>query len=288
MAVRAAAELCDAELSGAAEGSVILDFHPRKEVTGGDFRFDIGTAGSTTMVAQTVLVPLAHAERESTVWIKGGTHNPHAPTTDYLENVYLPALTRMGIDVDFSSPTSGYYPIGGGEVNLHIRPSRPAPIMLTSRGRVKRLEAVVTTSSLPVSVGTRGARQVGQKLPNCKVSTMDKPSPSTGASVLVYCEFEGGFGGFTGLGKRGKPMEEVAYEPCIEFKNWSKCDACVDEHLADQLVLPLSLAKGESRWTTEVVTDHLRTVLWLVEQFLPVASTVDELAEKLFEVRLKA
>jgi RNA 3'-terminal phosphate cyclase (ATP) len=118
------------------------------------------------------------------------------------------------------------------------------------------------------------------------VEPLDKPSIGQGAAVVVAAECEGGHAAFTGLGERGRPMEQVAEAPCEEFLAWWKSGAAVDEHLADQLVLPLSLVPAESRWTTPVVTEHLRTVLWLTEQFLPIRHEMVEAEGRGPEVRL--
>ncbi len=279
MAVRAAATLCRAELTGDAVGSLYLRFEPQQEVGGGDFRLDIGTAGATTLVAQTVLVPLAHAAHASSVIVTGGTYNPHAPTSDYLEQVYIPALNRLGIQATVTSPTSGYLPQGGGEVVLTVVPSRPTPIDWAGRGALRDLSAVVTTSNLPAHLADRGKATIEDSLDGfpVKAVSLDKPSIATGAAVTLSAAFDSGFAGFTGLGRKGVPMERVAEAPCEEFRAFYETDACVDPHLADQLVLPLVLAGGESRYTTSEATLHLRTVLWLASQFLPVSYEIEKL-----------
>lgn len=270
MAVRAAGEICGAKLRGDAAGSVHLTFEPTTPPQPGEYRFDIGTAGATTLVVQTVLLPLALQSAPSRVVVTGGTYNPHAPVVEYMEDVYLRAMARAGLDCTFRVPKAGYFPVGGGEVQVEIRPSQLKPLNLTSRGSLKALHAFVTSSNLPEHVIERGMKVVRAELSGLPVKPRweDRPSPGTGAAVIVSAEYENGFAGFTGLGKRGKPMEKVASEPCAELKVWLQGTGCVDEHLADQLVLPMALA-GAGEWTTDSVSEHLRTVAWLVPQFLP-------------------
>jgi len=282
-AVRAAAALCDARLEGDTVGSTRLAFKPQNAPCPDTYRFDIGTAGATTLVAQTVLLPLAHGATESQVTITGGTHVPHAPPAEYLEATYLPALHRAGLPVRFDCPRAGFYPKGGGEVRLEISaPSSLQPLDFTERGKLTTLRAFILTSLLPAHIGERGAAAVEKFMKGIgrpvSVERRERPSVGPGAAVVLAAECEGGFAGFTALGERGKPMEKVAQEACEAFMAWWKTGAACDEHLADQLALPMALAAGESRWRTPTVTEHLRTVLWVVRQFLPVQASVEELS----------
>lgn len=247
----------------------------------GEYRFDIGTAGATPLVAQTVLVPLLHANGPSRVTVIGGTHVPHAPDADYLETVYVPVLRGIGAEVRYHYGHAGFFPRGGGEIHLEIQPVQALQTLdWTERGKVTALRAYVVTSQLPPAVGERGAAAVERFLKGvgrkAKIEVRDLPSRGPGAAVTVVAECENGGAGFTGLGERGKPMERVAEEACEQFMEWSNSGAPVDEHLADQLVLPLSLSYGESRWSTPQVTEHLRTVAWVARQFLPVQIEIEE------------
>lgn len=279
--VKAAAQLCAARLEGAAAGSTRLAFEPQAPVTAGNYQFDIGTAGAAPLVIQTALVPLLRGGGESRVIVTGGTHVPHAPPAEYLQQVYASVLKRAGVEITLSYESAGFFPRGGGKMDLSLPGGIvPQPLDLTERGKLEDLRAFVITSNLPEHVAERGAVTVDRFMKGIgrpiEIERRALPSPGAGAAVVVTAECEGGFAAFTGLGERGKPMEKVAQGPCEEFLRWWKSGAAVDEHLSDQLVLPMSLAKGESRWTTPVVTDHLRTVLWLVEQFLPIRWSIEE------------
>ncbi len=284
-AVRAAASLCAAELEGDAVGSSRVRFRPQAPVAAGNYRFEIGTAGATNLVAQTVLLPLSTAGAPSTVRITGGTHVPHSPPAEYLEAVYLPALRRADLEAEISYERLGFYPRGGGYLLLHISPSpllplSPSALDLTDRGKLRDLTAYIVTAGLPDHVAERGAATVERYMKSIgrtvRIERRDRPSLSAGAAVILAAEGEGGLAGFTSLGERGKPMEKVAEQACDEFLAWWKTGAAMDEHLADQLVLPLALAPGESRWTTPTVTEHLRTVLWVTQHFLPIRFTLEE------------
>jgi RNA 3'-terminal phosphate cyclase (ATP) len=160
-AVRAAASLCAAELKGDAVGSTSFVFAPQAPVQAGDYRFNIGTAGAASLVAQTVLVPLSHAGAPSRVVIIGGTHVPHAPPADYLGRVYLPALRRAGLEAEVDYPKAGFFPKGGGEVVLSIAgvPASTA-LNLVDRGKLRTLSSAVVTSNLGEHVSQRGADTV--------------------------------------------------------------------------------------------------------------------------------
>jgi RNA 3'-terminal phosphate cyclase (ATP) len=281
MAVRAAAQLCAAKVEGGEAGSTRFRFEPQAPVSADSYRFDIGTAGASPLVAQTVLLPLAMAEGASQVVITGGTHVPHAPPAEYVERVYAETLGRVGVDLHFAYASAGFYPRGGGRIELLASgPATLRPLDLTDRGKLTDLRAFVVTSNLPEHVADRGAytvetymKGIGRQV---EVERRNLPSPGAGAAVVLVARCEGGLAAFTSLGERGKPMEKVAQQPCEEFLSWWKSGAACDEHLADQLVLPMSFAQGESRWSTPAVTEHLRTVLWLVEQFVPIRWSLEE------------
>ena len=280
-AVRAAAALCNAALSHAEVGSRELTFTPGTQVHPDDYHVDIGTAGAATLVCQTGLAPLAHSGEEASLHVTGGTHVPHAPVLEYLEAVYLPVLGRLGVEAEVGCERAGFFPRGGGKVALRVASgARFLPLDVSDRGRLLRLRAFVVTSGLPDHVAERGEAAVVKWLKGvgrqAEVEVRLKDSLNQGASVTLVAECEGGRAGFSSIGERGKPMEKVAVEPCEAFMAWWKSGAAVDEHLADQLALPLALAAGESRWTTPAVTEHLRTVLWVIKQFLPIEYELQE------------
>jgi RNA 3'-terminal phosphate cyclase (ATP) len=286
-AVRLAADLCAARVEGDALGSVTLRFAPQGPVSAGNYIRDIGTAGAMALVLQTVLLPLARSGGRSTVRLTGGSHVSHAPSVDYLAQVYAPALQRMGLPVRLQLSRAGFFPRGGGEAQLEMSPMKSGlrPLDLVERGSLQRVTATITTSSLPPRVAALGAELVARGLGKLSVrreltvETYDLPSSGPGAAILLAAECEGGLAGFISLGAKGLPMEQVAERACRDYATWWKSGAAVDVHLADQLVLPAALTGQVMQWTTPEVSEHLRTVIWLVEQFLPVTFTITERAQ---------
>ena len=294
--VLAAGALCDAALHGATLGSQYLRFEPNALVPADTFAFDVAqarggaSAGATGLVAQTLLVPLTFLPalaRESgngvRVTVEGGTHVPMSPAADYIEQVYLPLLSRMGASIEMQNVKAGFFPRGGGEIALQLKGGGLHTLLdVTDRGRLQRLNCIVTTSQLPPTVAQRGADVLRKDLKGygvpVVVQSRDLESNGAGAAVLIVAECENGRGGWTSLGERGKPMEKVASDAIRHFQNWHATGAGADEHLADQLALPCALVNGESRWTTPLVTEHLRTVLWVAQQFLPIEYAIEEQA----------
>ncbi|RYX81629.1 RNA 3'-terminal phosphate cyclase [bacterium] len=276
-AVRAAAAICQAQLTGDSVGSTYFRFEPQCPVVAGNYHFEIGTAGATPLVVQTVLLPLALATGASTVRVTGGTHVPHSPPAEYLEAVYVPALKSVGLDVAFSYESAGFYPRGGGEVNVRVGGSGVIqPLEWRESGTLQEIRAFIVTANLPDHVAKRGAETVERHIKGIKLENRKKTSLGPGAATVIVARGESGLGGFSAIGAKNKPMEQVAEEPALEFLNWKKSGAACDEHLADQLVLPLAFASGPSHWTTAIVTEHLRTVIWVVQQFLDVEARIEE------------
>lgn len=274
--VRAAAQICGAKLKGDAVGSGYLFFEPTHEVVPAEYQFDIGTAGATTLVAQTLIVPLSLAGSPSRVIIRGGTHNPMAPTADYLQHVYCRALRVHGYNLSSAYDPPGFNPGGGGILQLEIGPATErSPFALSSH-----IEPVwtsyVVTSQLPPAVAERGAEAL-RELRGTVVKRVEQGF-SAGAAVTITTPG----GGFSALGERGKPMERVAAEAVLAACDWYGSQSAVDEHLADQLVLPALYASGCSIWRTGRVTEHLRTVLWVAGCFCSFEFGLDESSGEVF------
>ncbi len=279
--VRAAASLCAADLDGDSVGSEHLTFAPQSDAAPGAYHFDIGTAGAAPLVMQTILLPLALADAPSRVTVVGGTHVPHAPTADYVADSYAALLRRHGLEAAFQTSRVGFTPRGGGVFQADISPSVSIrPVQLVERGPLRSLAVHVITANLPAEVGQRGADAVRKSLRHLpaemEIKVRQEVSDGAGAAIVLVAECENGMAGVSALGARGKPMEDVATEACRELKAWWKTGAACDEHLADQLILPMAFVPKTSRWTTARVTEHLRTMLWLVPQFLPIDANLDE------------
>ena len=282
--VRAAAAICGAELEGAAMGSQSLVFRPAHLPQAGEYVFDVtearreagGSAGATTLILQTVLLPLALAEGESPVTIRGGTHAPFSPPFPYIHHVYLPTLWRMGVRAQVELQRYGWYPAGGGEITLKVQSNGGTlrPITLTECGQLRQIRGTAAVSNLPSHIAQRMANRAVNVLKDAglqsRVEAAHVEATGPGAGILLIAEHEHSASGFTAYGRKGLPSERVADSACHDLIAHHRSEAATDIHLADQLVLPAILATGTSRWTTCRVTQHLLTNVWVVRQFLDV------------------
>jgi RNA 3'-terminal phosphate cyclase (ATP) len=281
--VRAAAKICDAEVKGARLNSQALSFGPRSALKAGNYTFDVaqaakgGSAGSVSLILQTVLLPLALAEGVSNLTIRGGTHVAWSPPFHYVKRVYLPMLSRMGIAAKANIQKWGWYPIGGGQIKATVegkgRVTLPTCLDLDQRGEMLRVRGLSASSNLPKHIRTRQERAALQALRssgvNARIEVVDAPSKGMGTVVFCWAEFENCVAGFNSLGERGKPAERVAEEAVDELLSFLRSDAALDRYLADQIILPMALATGPSQFSTEVVTQHLLTNAWVVNRFFP-------------------
>jgi len=275
--VNAAAGITHARVSGNAKGSAELSFVP-DAIKPGDYTFDIQTAGSCSLVFQTLLPPLLLSGKQSYITIKGGTHVPFSPIYDYISGIFLPMLSRIGIDVESSIRRYGYYPKGGGEVSFRIHPAKKIKgVQSTSRGPLLSIHGHSGVSNLPISIAERQKVSAIQHLPQSDIDmrVIDVPSYGQGTFVFLRGEYENGLAGFSSLGERGKPAEAVGKEAAEQFSAFHGSSACLDPHLADQIVLYLSLAGKDSSFTTSRITRHLITNLLVIEKFLDVRYEID-------------
>jgi len=281
MAVKALSLITSAHTKGAEPRSTHLYFEPR-QLNGGTYTLDVGTAGSTGLVLQTVLPCLLLAKNPSRVTITGGTHVPWSPCFHYVDEVFVPALEEMGGAISLEISRWGWYPKGGGTVVAGISPAAGFRAkQRTRRGKLEAVHLLSAVSSLPMSIGERQRDQALKRLADQgyskpRVRLLNGPSRGTGTVVFIRASFENGVAGFTSLGKRGKPAETVADEACSDFFQFMASDATVGDHLADQLVLYMALAKGRSSFVAGAITKHLLTNIWVIEQLLPVKFDVDK------------
>jgi RNA 3'-terminal phosphate cyclase (ATP) len=273
-AVRAAATVARAVVEGDAPGSQSLTFRPR-QVKSGDYRFDIGTAGSAPLVLQTLALPLALAGGASRLSITGGTHVPWSPCFHSLAGPWRDLVQRIGMDLKLSMIRPGFYPKGGGEIQAEVAASRRLqPLALTDRGTLLRIEGLSAAANLPEHIVVRQGEQAQRRLAAQGLTATIRrerwTTLSPGTLLLLQAHFEHSEACFFALGERGKPAEAVADEAVAVLLTFLAGDSAVDLHLADQLLLPLALAQGASVIRTQRVTSHLLTNAWLIQRFLPV------------------
>ena len=287
--VKAAQLITDAEVTGAYAGSSELLFSPH-EVKGGYFSFDIGTAGSTSPVFQTLIPALAFSQQKTTLTLKGGTHVPLSPSFHYLSNVFVHFLGQLGIKVELVIESYGFYPRGGGIVRAEIFPVKNIkPLRIMERGNILQITGYSAVGNLPLSIAERQkdafVNKINREIKNNKacliIELVEVPSIGQGTFVYLEARSEDSVAGFTALGARGKKAEVVGEEAAEEFVKYYTTGAALDYHIADQIVLYLSLCSEESRFTTSSITNHLLTNLWVINLFHGIQYSIEgEVGEK--------
>lgn len=275
-AVKAAARVSNARVDGAEIGSTALTFHPGPIVPG-EYHFAVGTAGSATLVAQTVLPALLTASGPSRLKLEGGTHNPLAPPFDFLERVFLPVIRRMGPQVSASIARYGFFPAGGGSIELEIEPAPLAPLDILERGEIVDRKATVLLCALPRHIAERELDEVLQLTGWSREDGLirDIESPGPGNAVLLQVSSASASELVTSLGEVGLRAEAVAERAVAELRRYLTADVPVGEHLADQLLLPLALAGGGS-FVTLPLSRHATTQMELIPRFLDVRFAAEE------------
>jgi RNA 3'-phosphate cyclase len=273
MSVRAAGTISGAAYKGAAVGSSVLYFEP-KQVKAGKYTFTIGTAGATALVLHTVYLPLAlRGDAPSEVTINGGTHNAHAPCYHFLETTWAAYMARIGIRVELEMVRPGFYPRGGGEIRAVIHPcSRVKGLTLTTCPPLTTAGGFSAFAGLPESVGKRQARRLAVRLKaegiesHIPIEEWQARNPCTVAAVLFRQAPVPAL--FFGLGERGKPAESVADEAADEAIRFRESGCPVDEHSADQLLLPLAFSPDASEYRAATISRHLTTNIATVTKFV--------------------
>ncbi len=275
-AVQAAAAVCGAEVDGATTGSQGLCFKPGP-VRGGDYRHAIGSAGSCTLVLQTVLPALWFADGPSTLRISGGTHNPAAPPADFLIRSWQPLIRRMGVTLDIRLLRHGFYPAGGGEMLASTAPVASwRSLHLNTRGDLRRQGAIGVVAGVPAEVARREMQRAASQLGVLDEELRVLPSnEGPGNVLLVVLDYPEVTEVFSVRGERGVPAERVADSAARAARLFRDSGAPIGEYLSDQLLLPMALS-GQGSFTTQVLSSHLRTNCQVIEAFLPVRFAFEE------------
>jgi RNA 3'-terminal phosphate cyclase (ATP) len=301
-AVRAAQLLSGAEVKGDNVSSTEILFSPG-EVKGGDLFFDIGTAGSTTLVLQTLVPAIALSgevelpNQKTTITLKGGTHVPFSPPFHYVSEVFVPLLKLIGMDIELFIDSYGFYPKGGGKIRAVVSPVKSLkPLNILDRGSIVKMTGYSGIGNLPISIAERQKKALLEKLysaailPNpplekgvkggfeksdegrfercpIDIELLDVPTPGRGTFLFLRAESENSTAGFTAIGERGKSAEVVGEEVAADFLRYYSTGAVLDPHMSDQIALYLSVCKEESIFSTSSVTEHLLTNLWVIGLF---------------------
>lgn len=293
VAVHAAQRIASAEVTGDTKGSRELSFAPGR-ITAGDFAFDIGTAGSISLVLQTIIPPLLLAGKRSSVTLRGGTHVPFSPSFNFLSEVFAPMLAKLGGTIRLSIDSFGFYPRGGGEVRCVVEPTNGFKgLRIGERCPLARIVGCSAVARLPLDIARR-QRQAALEVLNreleeragADLDLMEAQSPGPGTFIFLRTEYGDLRAGFTALGARGKPAETVGHDAAAELIAHHATGAPIDPHLADQLILYLAMADDDSEFATSRISLHLLTNLWVAAKFLPFAHEVAGDAEKPGVVRI--
>ncbi len=292
-AVNALAEISNADVDGAQLKSTALTFTP-KVLKGGTYVFDVSSqgpsAGSATLLFQALLPALLYADNPSHVTFRGGTHVPWSPPYEFLPRVFLPAVSRFGAKAELAFKQPGYYPAGKGEFVASITPIKKLQsISLTARGPLTVINGVSTVSNLPLPIAQRQKTAALAALTSLAakktLSTELLPAASPGTSCFLTCAHDEWVNGFGALGEKGKPAETVGAQAAQALLEFEKSGACVETHLADQLIPYAALAEGNTLLACQTVSQHLKTNLAVCQAFLPALAYSVEEASARVEIR---
>lgn len=269
--LEAATRIAAARVQGAHLGSMRVEFQPTA-IHAGDYRFEIGTAGATGLLLQTIYLPLARTKSASKVSIIGGTHVRWSPCFHYLDWQWTHYISQIGCHIDLHLERAGFYPQGGGCIHVGIQPvDEISSLELVERGRLRRIYGVSIACNLPQHISDRQRKRAIERLKTLKcdldVAIQRMPSNNKGSLLCLVAEFENGRGCYFGLGERGLPAERVADVAVGQLFDFIESDGCVDQYLADQMLLPLAFASGSSKFRTSMITKHLTTNANVINAF---------------------
>lgn len=278
--VKATQALTNAQVKGDSIGSTELFFSPG-EVRSGSFYFDVKTAGSTSLILQTIIPSLIFSNKKSNIVLKGGTHVPFSPSFHYIEGVFAYFLKKIGIEINVSIERYGFYPRGGGEIRAQIYPLKDIkPLRIKDRGNIKRIKGYSGAGNLPISIAERQKNAFVEKIRDMNsLVEMDliNKIPTLGQGTFIYAqlESENSVAGFTSLGERGKRAEIVGEDLAKDLIKHYRTGAAMDPYISDQIILYLSICKESSEFTTSNISNHLMTNLWVINHFLEFKYLVD-------------
>ncbi len=279
-------QIVNAEIEGLEVGSMEVTFRPRERRTG-RFKYDVGTAGSISLVLQAVLIPAIVADSPIEFEITGGTDVQWSPPVDYINNVFTHAMSLMGTKIELTQIRRGHYPKGGGLVRCRVTPvDELTPIRFKNAGPITRVRGISHCVQLPVHVAKRQATSAEdilkrEGLENIEIREetypRDKdPHLGPGSGIVLWTESDTGLRlGADCLGERGRAAEDVGKTAAQKLIDAISTHMAADSHLADMLVPYMAIASGESQLGITEITTHLLSNIWVVEQILGVKTTLD-------------
>ena len=268
-AIEAALAVGGAHAEGVSVGSSEIAFTPGR-VTPGEYRFAVGTAGSTSLVFQTLLMPLLLADAPSRLVLEGGTHNMLAPPFDFMARVFVPVVRRMGGRIEMRLTRHGFYPRGGGRIEVDITPGKLVAVDCVDRGALQSVSATALFAALAFDIADREIKTARKFLPHWPedaFAARELPAEhGPGNALLLEATFEHGAEIVTGFGKLGVSAESLAKTAAHRMAGFLATDAFAGPYLADQLLMPFALAGGGS-FTTVKISQHSLTAADIVERF---------------------
>lgn len=265
--VQASQRISNAIVQGAELHSQKLYFQPQQIQTG-KYDFQIGSAGSTILVLQTLLPVLMMQNEASQITIHGGTHNPMAPTADFIEHCFLPTIQQLGIQVDFECKQAGFFPIGAGQISVTIHPwVEKQKFSVLNKGKLLEINAFAAALNIQQNIADRELEVLNNKLSLTQHKRLNFQGISQGNTAFVVLNYEHHQQVFSALGEMKKSAEKVAHDLAIDVQSYLAIDAVVDEYLADQLLLPLALGQG-GEFTAQVISEHTKTQADMIQKFL--------------------
>jgi len=275
-AIQACAEMCHGVVENAAVGSKEITYIPREKFNGGEYEWDIGTAGSTTMFAQALLPLACFAEKPSKFRLEGGLFQDFAPSAYHMKSVLLPLLKQMGIQAELEIIRPGYVPKGKGIIEIEVEPvEKLKPFNLIEQGKITSINGIALSSHLEEKKVSQRMAQECRKILSSQgykveiKEIYDKSSLQEGAALAIYADTSSGsIIGSDRAGRPGRRSESIGRYVAQNFMEDVNTGAAVDRYIADQLIIYAGLAEGISRYSIPRITEHVETNLWLIEEFL--------------------
>ena len=281
-AVMAVADLCQADLRGATIDSQTVEFVPQSPPTAGNYTWDVtdlapyGSAGAVTLIWQTVLWPLLFANESSQVTLRGGTHVPYSPPFHYAQKAVVPSLQRFGVHTELDLGDWGWMPAGGGQLDAKIEPHHRLEAATFLPEKIETISGLAVATNLPGHIPHRMSRRAYNLLEKIglqsAVQALRTKGASTGAGLFLW--LPSGQAAVSSLGRQGVPAQTVAEIAVDTLQEFMASGAAVDEHLADQLLIPMALAHGTSQLTASRLTQHTLTNIQVLQNWLGVETQV--------------
>ena len=267
--------LCSAQVEGDSVGSSELTFRPGR-VSGGAYEYDVGTAGSLTLLMQSALRALVASPVETELLLIGGTDVRWSPPVDHYRMVLFPLLRRMGADLEMRVERRGFHPKGGGLVRLKVKGGPLSPLRLEERGEPLRVLGRACVQNLPETVADRMLAAARKDVPELIAEKEITSGASPGAGLTLAAEYRGTVLGWSALGERGMPAEKVGHAAASCLRTVMDAGGTLDSRTADQMITYMALAAGSSSFTVGRISGHLASQMHLLPQFLPVSFVVGD------------